>query len=84
VQTSPSSQPLPSTRTGFEQLPVAGSQVPTSWHPSLAVHATGLPSRHAPAWHESTSVQAFPSLHAVPSGAAGFEQAPVAAEQVPA
>src|SRR3989442_8535965 len=28
---------------GFEQVPVAGSQVPTVWHCSAAVQATGLP-----------------------------------------
>ena len=32
----------------------------------------------------SACVQALPSLHAVPLGLAGFEQAPVAGSQVPA
>ncbi len=39
---------------------------------------------HAPAWQVSVSVQAFPSLQAVPSGPAGFEQTPVAGSHVPA
>src|SRR5205809_3446160 len=32
---------------------------------------------HAPAWQVSVCVQALLSLHAVPSGATGFEQTPV-------
>ena len=39
---------------------------------------------HDPAWHESLCVQAFPSLHALPSAFAGFEHCPVAASQLPA
>jgi hypothetical protein len=37
-----------------------------------------------PAWQVSVCVQAFPSLHAVPLGALGFEQTPVAVLQTPA
>src|SRR5262245_66542131 len=44
---------------------------------------TGTPA-HAPAWHESESVHAFPSVHDVPFGAAGFEQSPVPVSQGPA
>src|SRR5437762_3226404 len=47
-------------------------------------HATGLLPVHAPAWQVSVWVQASPSLHDVPSGAAGLEQAPVAGSHVPA
>jgi hypothetical protein len=43
-----------------------------------------VPPVHAPAWHDSPPVQALPSLHAVPFGAAGFEHSPVAGLQVPA
>ena len=39
---------------------------------------------HVPAWHVSLGVQASPSLHALPSDFAGFEQAPVAGLHVPA
>ena len=42
------------------------------------------PPRHVPAWHVSARVQTSPSLHAVPSGLAGFEQTPVAGLQLPA
>jgi hypothetical protein len=43
----------------------------------------GLFPAHAPAWHVSVCVQAFPSLQLVPSAFAGFEQAPVAVSQTP-
>ena len=39
---------------------------------------------HTPAWHVSACVHALPSLQLVPSGAAGFVQAPVAGLHVPA
>ena len=84
VQASPSSQPVPSAAAGFEHAPVEGSQVPATWQTSLAVHTTGLPPVQTPAWQVSVCVQASPSLHAVPSGCAGFEQAPVEGSQVPA
>jgi hypothetical protein len=38
----------PSGLVGFEQLPVAVSQVPATWHWSCAVHTTGFPPLHAP------------------------------------
>src|SRR5439155_9101147 len=38
----------------------------------------------APLWQTSLLVQALPSLHGVPLGAAGLEQVPVAGSQVPA
>jgi hypothetical protein len=47
------------------------------------VHTTGLAPTQTPLVQESTSVQAFPSLHAVPSVATGFEHAPLARSQVP-
>ena len=37
-----------------------------------------------PPWHVSLCVQALPSLHAVPLGAAGFEHWPVEGSHVPA
>ena len=45
---------------------------------------TGLPPVHAPDTHVSVRVQASPSLHAVPFGAAGLEQVPVEVSHTPA
>ena len=74
---------VPSGATGFEQVPVVGSHVPATWHASLAEHTTGFAPVHTPLWHASVRVQASPSAHAVPSGAAGFEQIPVSRSHVP-
>src|SRR5256885_783004 len=79
----PSFQVVPLAAAGFEQLPVAGSQVPARWHGSDAGHVTAVPAQ-TPAWHVSPVVHALPSLQAVPLAATGFEQAPVAGSQVPA
>jgi len=81
----PSSHAVPSGFAGFEQAPVAWSrQMPAVWHWSLAAHTTprqwSVPA-HTPAWQASPTVLALPSSHAVPSGFAGFEQAPVAWSQ---
>ena len=84
VQALPSLHDVPSAAFGFEQLPVAGSHVPATWHWSLAVHVTGLEPVQTPVWHVSVCVQALPSLHAVPFDAFGFEQVPVAGSHVPA
>src|SRR5438067_2534753 len=67
VQALPSVQVLPSALLGLEQVPVAVSQVPASWHWSRAVQATGLVPVQTPAWQESLWVQALPSLQLVPS-----------------
>src|SRR5207253_2002595 len=77
-------QAVPSAAAGFEQAPVAGSQVPATWHWSLAVQVTAEPPVQAPAWQASPVLQALPSLQVVPSAATGFEQAPLAGSQVPA
>ena len=84
VHASPSLHEVPFGAFGFEQVPVAGSHVPATWHWSLAEHVTGLVPVHVPAWHVSLCVQALPSLHEVPFGAFGFEQLPVAGLHVPA
>src|SRR5947208_15357340 len=84
VEASPSSQVAPSGRAGFEHSPVAGSQVPGSWHWSWAVQTTGFEPVHVPPWQVSVCVQALPSLHAVPLLAFGLEHWPVAVLQVPA
>jgi hypothetical protein len=84
VQALPSEQEVPSAAAGLLQAPDAGSQVPATWHWSWAVQLTGLTPVQAPAWQVSVRVHALPSLHAVPSALAGFEQAPVAVLHVPA
>src|SRR5439155_18263672 len=42
VQALPSLQAVPSGFAGLEQAPVAGSQVPASWHWSAAAQTTGV------------------------------------------
>jgi hypothetical protein len=59
-------QDVPFAALGFEQIPVAGLQVPATWHWSLAVQTFVVPGLHAPAWHVSPVVQALPSSHSVP------------------
>src|SRR5439155_974542 len=83
-QAVPSGQAAPAGFAGFEHAPVAGSQVPASWHWSAGAQVTGFVPAHSPAWQVSVRVQALPSLQAAPSGFAGFEHAPVAGSQVPA
>jgi len=48
VQALPSLHAVPFGALGFEQVPVAGSQVPAMWHWSLAVHVTGVEPVHVP------------------------------------
>src|SRR5439155_23529286 len=80
----PSFQDVPFGAFGFEQVPVSGSHVPATWHWSLAEHVTGLEPVHVPDSQVSVWVHALPSLQAVPFGALGFEQVPVAGSHVPA
>ena len=84
MQAVPSEQAVPSSAAGLEHAPVAGSQVPASWHWSAAVQMTALPLTQVPACQVSDWVQASPSEQAEPSALAGLEQAPVAGSQVPA
>jgi hypothetical protein len=84
VQALPSLHAVPSAEAGFEHWPVAGSQVPATWHASDAAQATGFAPEHAPAWQLSVWVQALPSLQPVPFAAVGLEQTPVAGSHVPA
>ncbi|TMA94472.1 MAG: hypothetical protein E6J77_03570 [Deltaproteobacteria bacterium] len=84
VQASPSSQAEPSALSGLEQMPLAGSQTPASWHWSRAAQTTGFVPRQAPAWQLSVWVQASPSVQAEPSALSGLEQMPFAGSQVPA
>jgi hypothetical protein len=76
VQALPSLHVVPSGAAGFEQTPVWVLQVPGTWHWSCAVQTTGFAPRHVPVPQESVRVQALPSLHVVPSGAAGLEHCP--------
>jgi hypothetical protein len=82
VQPFPSLHPVPSSACGFEHNPVAESQTPAVWHPSLGVQTFGFVPTHWPDWQESVSVHASPSLQPVPSGAVGFEQWPVPGSQM--
>ena len=84
VQALPSLHDVPFGAFGFEQVPVAGSHVPATWHWSLAEHVTGLVPVHVPDSQVSVWVHALPSLQDVPFGALGFEQVPVAGSHVPA
>jgi len=47
------------------------------------VQVTGFAPLQLPPWQVSVCVQALVSLHAVPSGLAGFEQLPVVGLQTP-
>jgi hypothetical protein len=83
VQALPSLHAVPLAAFGLEQAPVLGLQVPAAWHWSLATQVTGFAPVQMPLWQVSVCVQAFPSLHAVPFGAAGFEHWPDAGLHVP-
>src|SRR5258708_3759442 len=72
VQALPSLQAVPFAEFGLGHVPVAGSQVPATWHWSLAVQVTGLPPVQVPPWQVSVWVQALPSSQAVPSDLAGL------------
>src|SRR5437762_3302039 len=48
VQASPSSQDVPSSCAGSEQVPVAGLHVPAAWHWSEGVHTTAVPIQTPP------------------------------------
>jgi hypothetical protein len=53
-------------------------------HAGGALQTTGFVPVQTPTWQVSDCVQAFPSLHAVPSPAIGFEHSPVPGLHVPA
>src|SRR5262249_40434795 len=59
VQALPSLQLEPLALTGFEHVPVCGSQVPAVWHWSEAAHSIAVPTQ-APASQLSPCVQALP------------------------
>ena len=60
-----------------EHWPEVGLHVPFAWQSSAAAQVTGFEPWHTPDWQASVWVQAFPSLHAAPSGLAANEQVPV-------
>ena len=68
---------------GLEQVPVAGSQAPVTWHWSVAGQAREAPPMQAPARQASPTVHAFPSSQVAPFALAGLEQDPVAGSQTP-
>jgi hypothetical protein len=84
VHALPSLHAVPLAAVGLEHVPVPGSQVPATWHASLAVHVTGFDPVHVPFWQLSLCVHALPSLQAVPFVAMGFEHAPLVGSHVPA
>jgi hypothetical protein len=84
VHASPSAQAVPSVFGGFEHAPLAGSQVPPSWHWSSGLQTSGAPEVQKPTWHVSSSVHASASEQGTPSATGGWEQAPVAGSQAPA
>src|SRR5262249_26144711 len=77
----PSLHAVPSRAVGFEQRPVAGSQVPATWHWSEAPQSTVAPPAQVPPWQLSPTVQALPSSHVLPSATGGWTQ-PSAASHV--
>ena len=89
VQTSPFVQALLSLHVvpfgafGFEQLPVAGSQVPATWQESDAVQTFAVPPVQTPVWQASPVVHALLSLHVVPFVFGGLVQRPLVWSQVP-
>jgi hypothetical protein len=61
-------QTEPFVFAGFEQRPVDGLQVPTSWHWSDAVQVTAVPGTQVPvALHASAPLQRFESAQLVPA-----------------
>jgi hypothetical protein len=84
VQAFPSLHVVPAGAAGLEQAPEEVSHVPATWQASWAVHTRRLVPVHVPDWQESVCVQPLPSLHVVPSGATGLEQAPEEVSHVPA
>jgi hypothetical protein len=70
VQAFPSLHADPSALAGLPHWPVVGLHVPAAWHWSGAEHVTGLAPTHAPDWHVSLCVHAFPSAasHAFAAG----------------
>lgn len=84
VQALLSVQAVPLATGGFEQMPVAGAQVPAEWQVSDAEQTFAVPPVQTPTWQLSPVVQALPSVQVAPLGAVGLEQLPLAGSQTPA
>jgi hypothetical protein len=85
VHALPSSQAVPSTASGFEQVRVVGEQVPATWHWSSGTQSASVlqgqespDGEHTPDWQASPVVHASPSSQGVPLATVGFEHVPVA------
>jgi hypothetical protein len=86
VAASPSSQGVPLAAAGSLHRPVAWSQVPASWHWSLAVQVTAAQRStppHTPPVQTSLVVAGSPSSQTVPLAAFGSLHRPVAESQLP-
>jgi hypothetical protein len=79
---------LPSSEHALPLLALPIVQPPLPSHVELAWQSPGVQvypvPPHVPLVHTSLLVHAFPSLHVVPFGAAGFEHWPVLVLHVPA
>jgi len=62
-QRLPLVQAVPSFAAGFEHWPVAGSQVPATWHWSWAVQVIGVWTQVWVPRSQRSVVQALPSSH---------------------
>jgi hypothetical protein len=81
VQALPSLHEVPFGAAGLEHAPVAGSQVPATWHASDAVQVTGVPPPQAPFMQTSTPLQALPSEQLVPFATGVCVQLPEASHE---
>ena len=77
------SQGVPSAASGSEHEPVAGSQMPGTWHWSAAEQTTGSAPVQTPARQESDRVHRSPSSHGIPSASGGSVQMPVLVTHTP-
>ena len=83
VHALPSVHALPFALFGLLHTPLAGSQMPATWHWSSGVHTTGLLPLHVPLWQVSVCVHALLSSHVLPSAFAGLLQTPLAGLHTP-
>ena len=82
VHALPSSQAVPLTTAACVTPPTGSQASAVQALPSSKEGAAEV--MQVPLWHDSWPLQTVPSSQAVPSGAVGFEHAPVAASQLPA
>src|SRR2546425_54302 len=84
VQASPSEQALPSAWFGLEHVPLAGSQIPATWHWSSAVQTTGFAPPQTPVLFNDTAAPESSSLSVHDALRIWLEQVPFAGSQTPA